>query len=173
MQKTGVIIGKEESSEVKFITKDVNPEFSKLVLETVWNGIWVVASSVDPKALATLSNATAFQINQLYNLMENDSKNTEMNWKISLQNLDEILKSYWTVLDINSVPNYDIYDINYEFPRNKPKDELADLEALLRAGGRLPQAEIFRRSGYPEEKAIELAKEAEKELEDSLPDIEE
>lgn len=171
MQKTGVIIADGENSEVGFITKDVNPEFSKLVLETVWNGIWSTASVVDPKALATLSNATAFQIGQLYQSMENDAKNTEMQWQISLQTLDEVLKSYWTALAIKSVPEYDTYEVNYEFPRNRPKDELADLEALLRAGGRLPQKEIFRRSGYPEDKAEELAKEAEKEIDDSLPEI--
>lgn len=172
MQKTGVVIADSENSEVKFITKDVNPEFSKLVLETIWNGIWIVSSSVDPKALSTLSNATAFQINQLYRKAENDAKNTEMEWKISLQKLDEILKSFWTGLDVQSISNYDTYEVNYEFPRNRPKDEMADLESMLRAGGRLPQKEIFRRSGYSEKISEELAKEAEKEIEDSLPEIE-
>ncbi|PNX49886.1 MAG: hypothetical protein BV457_00165 [Thermoplasmata archaeon M9B1D] len=171
MEKTGVIIADSENSEAKFITKDINPEFVKLVLEYVWNGIWVVSSSIDPKALSTLKNATAFQINQLFRLLENDSKNTEMEWKKSLQELDELLKSYWTGLDVNSISEYDTFEINYEFPRNKPKDELADLEAILRAGGRLPQKEIFRRSGYSEDKAEELAKLSEKEAMDSLPDL--
>lgn len=159
MQKTGLIIGNSDSSEIRFVTKDVNPEFTELLADKVWSGIWVVACSVDPIALSTLANVTAFQIAQMYRCMEQDSQNTESRWQRSLEHLDRVLKSYWTKLDESPVSDYDTYNVNYEFVRNLPRDILSELEALRRAGGELPQSEIFIKYGYDEDKAKKLAKE--------------
>ena len=162
MAKTGVFSGGADA-DARFLTKDINPEFIKFVMSETWAGIWVVSSSVDPKALASLTNATAFQISQMYRNMEEDCKDTEVEWKISLEYLDRILKSYWTGLDIRSVNDYSTEDINYDFKRNIPNDVMTWLKDMLQAGGKLPQKEIFIKAGYTEQKAEELVQEAENE----------
>ena len=162
MAKTGVFSGGSDA-EAKFLTKDINPEFIKFVMSETWSGIWIVSSSVDPKALASLTNATAFQISQMYRNMEEDCKDTEAEWKISLEYLDRILKSYWTGLDVRSVNDYSTEDINYDFKRNIPNDVMTWLKDMLQAGGKLPQKEIFIKAGYTEQKADELVQEAENE----------
>ena len=162
MAKTGVFSGGSDA-EAKFLTKDINPEFIKFVMSETWAGIWIVSSSVDPKALASLTNATAFQISQMYRNMEEDCKDTEAEWKISLEYLDRILKSYWTGLDVRSVNDYSTEDINYDFKRNIPNDVMTWLKDMLQAGGKLPQKEIFIKAGYTEQKADELVQEAENE----------
>lgn len=172
IQKTGVIIGDGDNAEVSFVTKDVNPAFTELMLNKTWSGIWVVANSVDPVALGSLSNATAFQIAQMYRCMEQDSQNTEMRWQKSLEYFDRVVKSYWTILASPSVGDYNTYDINYEFVRNLPKDVLSELEALKRAGGNLPQKEIFMKIGYEEKQAEILAQESADEMVMGIPDLE-
>ena len=162
MAKTGVFSGGADA-DARFLTKDINPEFIKFVMSETWAGIWVVSSSVDPKALASLTNATAFQISQMYRNMEEDCKDTEAEWKISLEYLDRILKSYWTGLDVRSVNDYSTEDINYDFKRNIPNDVMTWLKDMLQAGGKLPQKEIFIKAGYTEQKAEELVQEAENE----------
>ena len=169
MAKTGVFSGGSDA-EAKFLTKDINPEFIKFVMSETWSGIWIVSSSVDPKALASLTNATAFQISQMYRNMEEDCKDTEAEWKISLEYLDRILKSYWTGLDVRSVNDYSTEDINYDFKRNIPNDVMTWLKDMLQAGGKLPQKEIFIKAGYPERKAEELVQEAENESYEMLDD---
>ena len=167
MAKTGVFSGGSDA-EAKFLTKDINPEFIKFVMSETWSGIWIVSSSVDPKALASLTNATAFQISQMYRNMEEDCKDTEAEWKISLEYLDRILKSYWTGLDVRSVNDYSTEDINYDFKRNIPNDVMTWLKDMLQAGGKLPQKEIFIKAGYTEKKAEELVQEAENEAYEML-----
>lgn len=171
MAKTGVFSANGDA-DARFLTKDINPEFIKFVMSETWSGIWIVSSSVDPKALASLTNATAFQISQMYRNMEEDCKDTEAEWKISLEYLDRILKSYWTGLDVRSVNDYSTEDINYDFKRNIPNDVMTWLKDMLQAGGKLPQKEIFIKAGYTEQKADELVQEAENEsyemLEDNL-----
>ena len=162
MAKTGVFSGGADA-DARFLTKDINPEFIRFVMSETWAGIWIVSSSVDPKALASLSNATAFQISQMYRNMEEDCKDTEAEWKISLEYLDRILKSYWTGLDVRSVNDYSTEDINYDFKRNIPNDVMTWLKDMLQAGGKLPQKEIFIKAGYTEQKAEELVQEAENE----------
>lgn len=162
MAKTGVFSANGDA-DARFLTKDINPEFIKFVMSETWSGIWIVSSSVDPKALASLTNATAFQISQMYRNMEEDCKDTEAEWKISLEYLDRILKSYWTGLDIRSVNDYSTEDINYDFKRNIPNDVMTWLKDMLQAGGKLPQKEIFIKAGYTEQKADELVQEAENE----------
>ena len=162
MAKTGVFSGGADA-DARFLTKDINPEFIKFVMSETWAGIWIVSSSVDPKALASLTNATAFQISQMYRNMEEDCKDTEAEWKISLEYLDRILKSYWTGLDVRSVNDYSTEDINYDFKRNIPNDVMTWLKDMLQAGGKLPQKEIFIKAGYTEQKAEELVQEAENE----------
>lgn len=171
LQKSGVIIGDGENAEAKFITKDVNPEFVKFVTSETWAGIWTVASSVDPKALASLSNATAFQIAQLYRSMEEDCQDTELEWLVSFEYLDRILQTYWTGLDLQAVNNYETEDIAYELTRNIPKDVMTWLKELLAAGGKLPQKEIFIKAGYSEETAKVLAQEATDESYDQMPNV--
>lgn len=171
MAKTGVFSGGTDA-DARFLTKDINPEFIRFVMSETWSGIWIVSSSVDPKALASLTNATAFQISQMYRNMEEDCKDTEAEWLISLEYLDRILKSYWTGLDVRSVNDYSTEDINYDFKRNIPNDVMTWLKDMLQAGGKLPQKEIFIKAGYTEQKADELVQEAENEryemLEDNL-----
>lgn len=167
MAKTGVFSGGPDA-DARFLTKDINPEFIKFVMSETWSGIWVVSSSVDPKALASLTNATAFQISQMYRNMEEDCKDTEAEWKISLEYLDRILKSYWTGLDVRSVNDYSTEDINYDFKRNIPNDVMTWLKDMLQAGGKLPQKEIFIKAGYTEQKAEELVQEAENEAYEML-----
>lgn len=162
MAKTGVFSGGADA-DARFLTKDINPEFIKFVMSETWAGIWIVSSSVDPKALASLTNATAFQISQMYRNMEEDCKDTEAEWLISLEYLDRILKSYWTGLDVRSVNDYSTEDINYDFKRNIPNDVMTWLKDMLQAGGKLPQKEIFIKAGYTEQKAEELVQEAENE----------
>lgn len=162
MAKTGVFSGGADA-DARFLTKDINPEFIKFVMSETWAGIWIVSSSVDPKALASLTNATAFQISQMYRNMEEDCKDTEAEWKISLEYLDRILKSYWTGLDVRNVNDYSTEDINYDFKRNIPNDVMTWLKDMLQAGGKLPQKEIFIKAGYTEQKAEELVQEAENE----------
>ena len=162
MAKTGVFSGGADA-DARFLTKDINPEFIRFVMSETWAGIWIVSSSVDPKALASLTNATAFQISQMYRNMEEDCKDTEAEWKISLEYLDRILKSYWTGLDVRSVNDYSTEDINYDFKRNIPNDVMTWLKDMLQAGGKLPQKEIFIKAGYTEQKAEELVQEAENE----------
>lgn len=159
MQKTGVITVDGDGG-AEFLTKDINPNFAELVLNTIWSGIWIVASSVDPKALSTLSNATAFQIGQMYRLMEQDSKLTESEWQMSLRRLDELLKSFWTTIATPSAQDYDTYDVNYTFRRTVPQDIVSELEGIKRAGGSLPQYFLFMRAmGISEERARQLAEE--------------
>lgn len=162
MAKTGVFSANGDA-DARFLTKDINPEFIKFVMSETWSGIWIVSSSVDPKALASLTNATAFQISQMYRNMEEDCKDTEAEWKISLEYLDRILKSYWTGLDVRSVNDYSTEDINYDFKRNIPNDVMTWLKDMLQAGGKLPQKEIFIKAGYTEQKADALVQEAENE----------
>lgn len=169
MAKTGVFSANGDA-DARFLTKDINPEFIKFVMSETWSGIWIVSSSVDPKALASLTNATAFQISQMYRNMEEDCKDTEAEWKISLEYLDRILKSYWTGLDIRSVNDYSTEDINYDFKRNIPNDVMTWLKDMLQAGGKLPQKEIFIKAGYTEQKAEELVQEAENESYEMLDD---
>lgn len=169
MAKTGVFSGGADA-DARFLTKDINPEFIKFVMSETWAGIWIVSSSVDPKALASLTNATAFQISQMYRNMEEDCKDTEAEWKISLEYLDRILKSYWTGLDVRSVNDYSTEDINYDFKRNIPNDVMTWLKDMLQAGGKLPQKEIFIKAGYTEQKAEELVQEAENESYEMLED---
>ena len=169
MAKTGVFSGGADA-DARFLTKDINPEFIRFVMSETWAGIWIVSSSVDPKALASLSNATAFQISQMYRNMEEDCKDTEAEWKISLEYLDRILKSYWTGLDVRSVNDYSTEDINYDFKRNIPNDVMTWLKDMLQAGGKLPQKEIFIKAGYTEQKADELVQEAENEAYEMLED---
>ena len=169
MAKTGVFSGGADA-DARFLTKDINPEFIKFVMSETWAGIWIVSSSVDPKALASLTNATAFQISQMYRNMEEDCKDTEAEWKISLEYLDRILKSYWTGLDVRSVNDYSTEDINYDFKRNIPNDVMTWLKDMLQAGGKLPQKEIFIKAGYTEQKAEELVQEAENEAYEMLDD---
>ena len=169
MAKTGVFSGGADA-DARFLTKDINPEFIKFVMSETWAGIWIVSSSVDPKALASLTNATAFQISQMYRNMEEDCKDTEAEWKISLEYLDRILKSYWTGLDVRSVNDYSTEDINYDFKRNIPNDVMTWLKDMLQAGGKLPQKEIFIKAGYTEQKAEELVQEAENESYEMLDD---
>ena len=99
----------------------------------------------------------------MYRNMEEDCKDTEAEWKISLEYLDRILKSYWTGLDVRSVNDYSTEDINYDFKRNIPNDVMTWLKDMLQAGGKLPQKEIFIKAGYTEQKADELVQEAENE----------
>lgn len=162
MKKSGVFVGGTDA-DARFITKDINPEYVKFIVQKTWSGIWIISSSVDPEALASLSNATAFQISQMYRNMEEDSKNTEAEWKISLEYVDRLLKSYWTGLDIDSVPDFPTEGVNYDFKRNIPNDVMTWLKDILAAGGKLPQKEIFIKAGYDEQKAEELVNEAETE----------
>lgn len=172
MQKTGVIVSSTETGEARFITKDVNPEFVKYITDTTWESIWTVAASVDPKALGKLTNATIFQIQQLFANMDDDCNFTEQCWMRSFEYLDRVLKSYWTGLDVNSVPDYDTYDIDYEFIRTYPKDVMTLLKDLRQAGGTLPNAEILKRAGYDEQTAEELAARALDETFEAIPNIE-
>ena len=172
MQKTGAIIGQGESSEVRFVTKDVNPEFVKFITDKTWRSIWIVAASIDPEALANLSQATVFQIQQLYANMEDDCRFTEQCWMRSFEYLDRVLKSYWTGLDTASVPDYSTYDIDYEMIRTIPKDVMTYLKDLRQAGAILPNAEILKRSGYDEQTAEELSQRANEENYDSLAVVE-
>ena len=172
MQKTGAIIGQGDSSEVRFVTKDVNPEFVKFITEKTWRSIWIVAASIDPEAVASLTNATAFQIQQMYSNMEDDCKFTEQCWMKSFEYLDRVLKSYWTGLDINSIPDYSTYDIDYEMLRTKPQDIMTYLKDLRTAGGQLPNAEILKRAGYDDKEAEELALRAADENVEILPNLE-
>jgi len=167
MQKSGVFTGGADA-DAHFITKDINPEFIKFIVQKTWSGIWIVSSSVDPEAVSNLQNATAFQISQMYRNMEEDCKDTEAEWKISLEYLDRLLKSYWTGLDIKSVADFSTEDINYDFKRNIPKDVMTWLKDMLAAGGKLPQKEIFIKAGYDEKKAEELVQEAETESYETL-----
>ncbi|HIU92271.1 MAG TPA: phage portal protein [Candidatus Limenecus avicola] len=167
MQKSGVFAGGADA-DAHFITKDINPEFIKFIVQKTWSGIWIVSSSVDPEAVSNLQNATAFQISQMYRNMEEDCKDTEAEWKISLEYLDRLLKSYWTGLDIKSVADFSTEDINYDFKRNIPKDVMTWLKDMLAAGGKLPQKEIFIKAGYDEKKAEELVQEAETESYETL-----
>lgn len=171
MQKTGAIIGNGDSSEVRFVTKDISPEFVKFITEKTWKSIWIVAASIDPEAMANLSQATVFQIQQLYANMEDDCRFTEQSWMRSFEYLDRVLKSYWTGLDIDSVADYNTYDIDYEFIRTLPKDIMTYLKDLRAAGGTLPNAEILKRSGYGEQDAEELAQRASDEGYDAIPNL--
>lgn len=171
MQKSGIITSPTDTGEARFITKDVNPEFVKYITEKTWKSIWIVAASVDPEALGSLSSATAFQILQMYANMEQDCKFTEQCWMRSFEYLDRILKSYWTGLDISSVSDYSTYDIDYELIRTMPKDEMTILKDLRTAGGLLPNAEILKRSGYDEQTAEELAQRATDENYDAIPNL--
>lgn len=169
MQKTGVFFG-GENAEASFITKDINPEFIKFIVQKTWSGIWIVACSVDPEALGNLTNATAFQISQMYRNMEEDCKDTECEWWVSLEYLDRVLKSYWTSLDTQSLADYETKNIDYEFKRNYPRDIMTWLKDLLLAGGKLPQQEIFIKAGYTEQKAEELVEQALSESYEELPE---
>lgn len=171
MQKTGVLVSPTETGEARFITKDVNPEFVKYITEKTWRSIWIVAASIDPEAIGSLTNATAFQIQQMYANMEQDCKFTEQTWMKSLEYLDRVLKSYWTGLDIQSVPDYSTYDIDYEMARTIPKDVMTYLKDLRTAGGQLPNAEILKQSGYDEQIAEELAARASDEGIEILPNL--
>lgn len=171
MQKTGVLTSSSDTGEARFITKDVNPEFVKYITEKTWKSIWIIAASIDPEAMGSLTNATAFQIQQMYANMEADCKFTEQSWMKSFEYLDRVLKSYWTGLDVKSVSDYSTYDIDYEFIRTMPKDEMTVLKDIRTAGGTLPNAEILKRSGYDEQTAEELAKRAEDEGVEYLPNL--
>lgn len=171
MQKTGVITTMSDAGEAKFITKDINPEFVKFITEETWRSIWIVAASVDPKAISSLTNATAFQIMQMFSLMDDDCNFTEQCWMRSFEYLDRVLKSYWTGLDFNSIADYSTYDVDYIFHRNKPKDIMTWLQNIRTAGGTLPNAEILKQSGYADKEAEDLAKRASEEGYEAIPNL--
>ncbi|MBQ2391414.1 MAG: phage portal protein [Clostridia bacterium] len=171
MQKTGVIVSTTETGEARFITKDINPEFVKYITEKTWKSIWIVAASIDPEAMGGLTNATAFQILQMFSLMDDDCNFTEQCWMRSFEYLDRVLKSYWTGLDTESVPDYDTYDIDYVFHRNKPKDIMTWLKDIRTAGGTLPNAEILKQAGYADIEAEELAASALDENYEAIPNL--
>lgn len=171
IQKTGVIIADGENATAEFLTKDINPEFVALIMAEVWSGIWIVASSVDPKALSQLSNATAFQISQLYRLVEMDAKETEKSWSKSFIKLDMLLEAFWTTMATPTVPSYSAFDINYDFKRNLPKDDISTLEAAERAGVEIPQwFRIMKAFGVDEKRARELAEEGMQEASAMIPE---
>ena len=169
LRKTGIFTLDGENSEVKFVTKDVNPEFVKFITSEAWSGIWVVASSVDPKALASLSNATAFQISQLYRNMEEDCKDTELEWGQSMEYLDRVLMSYWTGLDTKSVQTYSTEDITYTFDRSLPKDIVTWLKDMLAAGAKLSQKEILTKAGYTEAESEVIIEDYQNESYEEMP----
>lgn len=173
MQKTGVFVGTGDA-KAEFITKNINSDFARLVIDEAWSGIWVASSSVDPKALSTLSNATAFQISQLFRIAEADAKVTERCWRKSLELLDKILHSYWTTADKQNISDFSTLDVDYEFKRNTPKDEINMLESLERAGVDLPQwRRIMIALGVDEVMARELAEEGLQENTAMLPSFDE
>jgi hypothetical protein len=144
----------------------------KFITSEAWSGIWVVASSVDPKALASLSNATAFQIAQLYRNMEEDCKDTELEWSQSMEYLDRVLMSYWTVLDTQAVAKYSTEEITYTFERNLPKDVVTWLKDMLAAGAKLSQKEILTKAGYSESESEVIIEDYNNENYEEMPAIE-
>ena len=172
IQKTGVIIADGEDATAEFLTKDINPEFVALIMQEVWAGIWVVSSSVDPKALSQLSNATAFQISQMFRLVEMDAMETEKAWKAAFIKLDTLLEAFWTTMASPTVPSYSVFDISYEFKRNLPKDDVSVIESAERAGVEIPQwFKIMKVFNVEEKIARELAEEGMAEASAMLPEF--
>jgi SPP1 family phage portal protein len=160
VQKAGAIeVG--EGGEVSFTEKNLNPDFARMVLDELEKNIFRFANIVDSDKLINLSQATQKQISFLYRSMDNDCDITEKQMQWSLELEDRLLKSFWTTIDTKSLGDYDTFKIDYVFIRNKPVDELADLEAMQRAGVPLPAyKKIMMALGVAEEKARLLAEEA-------------
>ncbi|MDR1169071.1 MAG: phage portal protein [Heliobacteriaceae bacterium] len=155
-KRLAMIIGRNENSDARFITKNLNPDFARFITERTWSSIWSTASIPDPNVLESLSNVTAFQISQLYRRLDNNCNNLINEWQKSLQQLDDVLASYWTGLDIDSVQDYDTYQIDYKFNKNIPIDVMTYLKDLKEAGALLPQREILIKAGYSETEAEDI-----------------
>jgi SPP1 family phage portal protein len=160
MQKAGAV-EVDENGDIKFAEKNLNPDFARMVLDELEKNIFRFANIVDSDKLINLSQATQKQISFLYRSMDNDCDITEKQMQWSLELEDRILKSFWTTVDVKSLGDYDTYEIKYVFIRNKPVDELADLEAMQRAGVPLPAyKKIMMAIGVSEDKARAFASEA-------------
>jgi len=116
-----------------------------------------------------ISNPRKNQIEFIYRAMDNDCDNTEKQWRAALEREDKIFKSYWTT--VQGMADYDTYDIDYIFHRNKPVDPVADLESLERAGVKLPNWYKLVQTGIQEEDARELSAEAEEEMMVTIGDL--
>ena len=157
--------------DAKWLEKNLNPQFAALILKELEKNIYRFGIIVDNDRLMGISNPRKNQIEFIYRAMDNDCDTTEKQWKQSLEREDRILKSFWTTMASPSVADYDTFDIDYIFHRNKPEDPVADLEAMERAGVKLPNYHKLIKLGYEEEEARALSAEADEEMIASFGDI--
>lgn len=173
MQQTGVFWSDEEGASAEFVIKNINPEFVKMLLDELRKAIYEAAQGLDPRTLSSMKEMRKAQADNIYAPLDKISKNTERQWDTSLELLDRVLKSFWTGLATPAVADYDTFYINYLFRYDKPTDILTDLKDIKAAGGILPNWYILSKSlNIDEDKARDLAKEANEEMTEALPVIE-
>lgn len=164
LQKTGIFALDEEGADAKWLEKNLNPAYFEVIKKELIDSIYRHARTIDNDKLTELSQATQKQIDLIYKSQDSDCNNTENQWLESFQREDEILKSFWTGLDPKSVKDYDTYQIDYVFNRNKIKNPLADLEIMQRAGVQLPNWKKLEMLGWDEEEARSLSEESKDEM---------
>lgn len=170
MKNTGVMVSNDENASAEFIIKNINPAFVELLKNWLRSAIYEAAQSYDPEALKGMKEMRKSQADSIFSELEMTCDDTKRMWKQSLEFLDRVLKSFWTVLASPSVADYDTYDVNYAFAYNKPQDIATDLKDLKEAGGAVPawfvNSKILE---MDEDRARQLAEEAQQEMTDSLP----
>ena len=164
LRKFGVITIDQDGGDSKWLEKNLNSDFARLILEELEKNIYRNARIVDEAKLISLSDPRKNQIDMIYRGMDNDCDMTEKQWKMAFEYEDKLLMSYWTTMAIPSISDYNTYDIDYIFIRNKPKDPVADLEAYKRAGVELPNWHKLILLGYKEDEARALSEEAIEEI---------
>lgn len=172
LRQTGIFtVG--ENGKMEFVTKDINPEFIDLLKEELRKLAYESAQSLDPRVLQSQTEMRKAQVDNMYSSLDMACRETELEWRQSLEYLDRVLKSFWTGLAIPSVADYSTYDINYIFTKNKPQDIMTDLKDFKDAGGQLPQYKLIMKAfKLDEAEARSLAEEANAELTEALPSFE-
>lgn len=172
LRNTGIFPTTGETADAKFVERNLNPEHTSLILSELEKSIYKNARIVNTEALLELSDARKNQIDMVYMSMDNDCDKTIKQWEQALEFEDRILKSFWTTLDLQPLPDYNTYDISYMFIKNKPRDNLADLESMARAQVILPKYKQYMMAlGISEDEARKLAEEAEGEMNSLMPDF--
>jgi len=125
--------GEDSANDVKFITKDINPDYFKELVNILNDRIWKFAAGVDMSD-ESFSGAAQTGVSRRYKLfgLEIKAREKERLYVKSLRDLFKVLTSFWISVK-NIQINYE--DIKYIFTRYIPTDlsvqELVMLRGVL------------------------------------------
>lgn len=154
IKKTGVFVVDDANGDVKFVTKEINTEAIKFLVETLNHQIYQKSKSYDPDSLGE-GEQTAYQIQQKLFGLEQDSKVTWAKWQKSFRYMDERLSVFWGI-DFNPM------NIKRSFVPNVPRNRMADLKQAQESGLQLSNKTKIEQSVFdidPEMEAERLMEE--------------